>query len=135
MFQKKYLQSEIDAFYHTHHGALMMIKDMGGAVRGRKKQRLTFKAVGVLVIAALRMQNLVKRTKRFKTSVSSPVQRNTVSRKTTPTYPRRTPRTQQGGDSITIVMSKKDCNEGTDPQITAYLNEIKRIQEQLNSKQ
>ena len=54
-----------------------------------------------------------------------------MSRKTTPTYPRRTPRTQQGGDSITIVMSKKDCNEGTDPQITAYL--LMKLKEYKNN--
>ena len=73
IFQKRYMQSEINAYYHTHQAALLMIQDMGGLpwqpsshrtpIGGRKK----FKATVQCVIAIIRMRKLCYKKQCHKT--------------------------------------------------------------------
>lgn len=98
VFQKKYLTSELDAFYHCHRGALMMIGDSiprGLPSAGINPRRVPhgkrFKLIALVVLSAIKMMKL-------------------VHRKTTPkTTPILLSPNYQGisGNKLTIVMSKK----------------------------
>ena len=64
VFQKRYLCSELDAFYHTQQATLMMIEDMGGKgiprlLRRRSTRR--FKIVSITILACIRWYNLYQR--------------------------------------------------------------------------
>ena len=70
MFQKRYLQCQLDAFYQTQQAALVMMKDMGAPVDPRARNTHSasaqpyarFRVVGHVVIATLRFQYFRKRT-------------------------------------------------------------------------
>ena len=64
VFQKHYLQCQVDAFYQTQQAALMMMADMGAPVDSGPKMPFSkfprpyarFRAVGCVVVATLRFQ-------------------------------------------------------------------------------
>jgi chromosome segregation ATPase len=63
VFQKRYLQSELDAYYHTNQAALMMIQDMGGVAWQPFPRRCSatnpkrrFKIYAITVIASIRLK-------------------------------------------------------------------------------
>ena len=69
VFQKRYLQCQVDAFYQTQQAALMMMADMGAPVDfGSKpphskypRPYARFRAIGCVVVATLRFQFVRKR--------------------------------------------------------------------------
>ena len=70
VFQKRYLQCQVDAFYQTQQAALYMMADMGAPVNLGSSHSPTskyprayarFKAVGYVVIATLRFRYILQR--------------------------------------------------------------------------
>ena len=70
MFQKRYLQCQMDAFYQTQQAALVMMADMGAPVNSGVKRApqgrfpppmVRFRVAGCVVIASLRFQRMGRR--------------------------------------------------------------------------
>ena len=86
MFQKHYLQCQVDAFYQTQQAALMMMADMGAPVDSRPKTPFSkfprpyarFRAVGCVVVATLRFQYVRRKKLHYLKSKAAKLQQSSA---------------------------------------------------------
>lgn len=88
VFQKHYLQCQVDAFYQTQQAALIMMADMGAPVDSGPKLPYSkfprpyarFRAIGCVVVATLRFQYVRRKKLQYLKSRVSKLRRQTSGR-------------------------------------------------------